>query len=129
MRKFFVWSSAIVVAACASSHDGSSAPRDGGADEGDGGFDPDTAGIHAVGIALDPPTASVDVVDGDVSAASVTFTLSFVLVDGTKRATSGFCALDRNDLGSLDTLTFHASGSAGGAVTLSCKVGGFDASA
>src|SRR5690348_4838482 len=102
MKRSLVFAAAIVVASCGSSHDGGGAPRDAGSDAYDGGFDPDTAGLHAVGIAIDPASATIDIFDGDVSKASVAFTLSYVIDDGSKRATTGFCTLDRYDLGALD---------------------------
>ena len=130
MKRGLVFATAIVVVSCGSSHDGSSGPRDAGSDAYDGGFDPDTAGLHAVGIVVDPASATIDVYDGDVSKASAKFTLSYVIDDGSKRVTTGFCALDRFDLGSLDaSLTFQATGNSGGVATMTCKVGDFSAKA
>ena len=109
---------------------GTPAPLDAGYDApDDGGFHPDTAGLHATGFEITPPSATIDIVDGDVSAASVTFALNLVIDDGSRRPTDGFCAIDRNDLGVLTDKTFKAGGNAGGVVTVSCQALDFKSSA
>lgn len=106
---------------------------DGGGD-GSSGFNPDgTVGEKKiVKLAIAPATASIEVVNGDVSVPSASVGLSAVATfdDGsTGPVASGTWTVDRIDVGTMTGSTFKASGNAGGVANVELSALGLKATA
>ncbi len=106
-----------------------------GGDDADGGgivIDGTIGDRKVVKLDLDPATATLEVVNGDVTAATTktSFEAKATLDDGSTSAV-GSCTwtVDRIDLGTVSGGTFQASGSAGGVAKVTCAALGFTASA
>ena len=101
----------------------------------EGGFNPDggTKDKKVINIAIDPPTATISIVNGDLTpaSASATFSASAVLDDGSRSPISSCVwTVDRIDLGSmLSGGVFKPTGNAGGTGKVSCAALGFTATA
>jgi WD40 repeat protein len=138
---FFVLSVACgaTIAACGvSSEKGDDVPEEDASTSADtdpdaSGFDPDAGEIgdrKIVKITVDPDGKKLEVVNGDVSAASIAYTATVTYSDGAT-APEPACTwtVDRIDLGSFTGSTFRASGSAGGTGKVTCAAHGLSASA
>lgn len=129
---FFLGAGAI---ACSNSGAGDpgAAALDGG-DEGgtiDGsGFDPDTSlgEKKIVGLAIDQLDKSLEIVNGDLTGGSISYTATATFDDGSTAAEPG-CTwqVDRIDLGSFVGSTFKATGNAGGTGKVTCSAKGLTA--
>ncbi len=105
-------------------------------DAGDSGsgFNPDGSlgEKKVVKLEITPATASIDVINGDVSVPSASVKLAAVATydDGsTGPVGSGTWNVDRIDVGSMTGSTFKASGNAGGVVTVELASNGMKATA
>ncbi len=99
----------------------------GGADAGDDGLFQDHGPIAS--LAIDPPTATIDVVNG--TAAPVTFQAIATYSDQFTEGVTATWTFDRLDLGSVTAGAgvFTASGQLGGQGTLTATVGSLSATA
>lgn len=114
---------------------GDGSTGDGGTDDADGGgivIDGPIGDKKVVKLDVTPATASLKVVNGDVTAPSTkaTFEATATFDDGSTGPV-GSCTwtVDRIDIGTISGGVFQASGSAGGTAKVSCAALGLTASA
>jgi hypothetical protein len=121
------------IAACGgasgdSSDPGGDATIDGGGDES--GFDLDVGDKKVAKIDVSPSGKTIEVVNGDTSKATISFTAKATFDDGsTIDLPSCVWSTDRIDLGSFTGATFTASGGAGGTGKATCTALGMSGSA
>jgi len=140
MKRTSNWFVMLIVGACAaacSTADGDAGGATGDpADTGNGtgpdgiGFDPDTSigEKKIVKLTIDPADKSVEVVNGDLTSASITYTATATFDDGsTSPEPACTWTIDRIDLGSFVGSTFKASGNAGGTGKVTCTAKGLTA--
>lgn len=114
--------------------DGNGDPDAGDASDPDAtGFDLEAGEIgdrKLVKLTVEPSGSIIDVLNGDVSAASIAFTATATYSDGATAPEPGCTwTVDRIDLGSFTGSTFRASGTAGGTGKATCTAHGLTGSA
>ena len=88
------------------------------------------SGAVPLSIAVSPPTSTIDIVNGDLSNASVSFTAVGTYDDGsTSSITDCSWTLQNVALGVMSKATFTASGDAGGPGKVVCTSNGVSGSA
>jgi len=141
-RRSFAWLVSIAlfsgatIAACAG---GDSSTDPGSSDDanadgsGDGvGFDPDSpfGDKKVVKLTVDPDGKTIEILNGDLTSASISYTATATLSDGSTAAMpSCVWTVDRIEIGSFFGSTFKATGSAGGSAKVTCAAAGLKGSA